>query len=103
MKEVDLIIDENGELSFIKPEPYVRINVLTKETYEKLADVIGKSVSVEVEVEELKAPDYESYNTICPECKGAVSIGRTEREAMRLVTKYCPYCGQALIREVQLW
>ena len=54
MKEVDLIIDENGELSFIKPEPYVKINILTKETYEKLADVIEKSVSAEVEVEGLE-------------------------------------------------
>lgn len=101
MKEVHLNLDtKTKELSFGKPEPYITIKIASEEAYEKLVDVISKHTPAEVEVEKTADYDGESCDIKCPECKEIIGLGRTVADAMRLLTRYCPNCGQALIREV---
>ena len=96
MKEVDLIIDENGELSFINPEPYVRINVLTKETYEKLVNVIDKqNAPMEATIE----IDYRAgvFSVCCPVYRTLLAKGKITNKPVSLSDiKYCTKCGQAI-------
>lgn len=104
MPEVNLIIDEKGELSFIKPEPYVVINVLTKETYEKLADIIDRDTPAEVEAEAITNLTVENkYHVFCPQCGKSLGSGATPEKAFIHIGRYCQYCGQVVTRsEVHL-
>lgn len=95
MKEVNLIIDGKGELSFIS-EPYVRINVLTKETYEKLADIIDKDTPAEVELIKLIDFDRGNYAVNCPNCEQTIALGYTKEETLSQIDRCCTHCGQAL-------
>lgn len=96
-KEVNLMINQKGELNFSNPEPYITINVLTKETYEKLVELVERDTPAEVEVETTVNTNGVSYETKCPICKNVVVLANTEDTARNLVTKHCSRCGQVLI------
>lgn len=98
MKEINLTLTKENELSFEKPEPYITIHIANKETYEKLVDIIDKDTPASVGIEERVDIDgATSYDFLCPSCEKVISFGRTEDTARSLLTEHCPYCGQAVI------
>ena len=104
MKEAFLNLDtKTNELRFEKPEPYITIHIVTKEAYEKLADVIDREIPAKVEIEEVD-DSFDKYQTYCPGCRKLLGAGLTPEDVMKYVMgkgKYCPNCGQALVCEVQ--
>lgn len=97
MKEINLTLTKENELSFEKPEPYITIHIATKEAYEKLVDLIEKDTPTEVEIDKSVIPNLEGYHFLCPKCKAVLSLGSTKEIAKSLMSKRCQMCGQAVI------
>lgn len=75
MKEINLTLTKENELSFEKPEPYITINIANKETYEKLVDIIDKNdtpMEVDIEVNY----ELEEFRTYCPVCKTMLTFAK---------------------------
>jgi hypothetical protein len=93
LKEINLTLTKENELSFEKPEPYITIHIANKETYEKLVDIIDKDTPTEVEIDEPVLPNSGSYYFLCPKCKAVLSLGSTKEIAKSLMSKCCQMCG----------
>ena len=97
MKEINLTLTKENELSFEKPEPYITIHIANKEAYEKLVDIIDKNTPASVGIEErVDINGATSYDFLCPNCESVISFGYTEDIARSLLTEHCPHCGQCL-------
>ncbi len=107
MKETFLNLDtKTNEFRFEKPLPYMTIKIANKDTFERLVEIIDRDIPADVEINKTSILDIngdgvQSCDISCPNCKNVVSFGRTVADAIALLPKYCPNCGQALVCEVQ--